>query len=147
VRRYVFRRLAQTVVLLFLVSAIVFAVIRLVPGDPASLLMGTEATAEGLAALRREMGLDRPLVVQYVLWLRNVARGDLGVSWQSKHPALSLIQRRVPATVLLTVAATLIGLVIAAPLGVLAGSRPGTVADGLASTFSCRASGWGSCSC
>lgn len=135
-RRYVLRRLAQTVVLLFLVSAIVFAVIRFVPGDPASLLLGFEATPEGLARLRHEMGLDRPIVVQYASWLHDVVRGDFGISWQSKHPALTLIQRRVPATLWLTTCAVLVGVAIAMPLGILGGSRPRTLSDGLATTFS-----------
>lgn len=133
--RYIGRRALQTVVLLFLVSAIVFAVIRLVPGDPAAMQMGTEATPQGLARLRHEMGLDRPIYVQYARWLRDVARGDFGVSWLSKQPALSLIQRRFPATLLLTVDAALVGVAIAVPLGILGGSRPGSVVDGITSTF------------
>lgn len=133
--RYVGRRALQTVVLLFLVSMMIFAVIRLVPGDPAAMQMGTEATPAGLAQLRHEMGLDRPIYVQYATWLRDVARGNFGISWVSKQSALSLIQRRLPATVLLAVDATIIGIVIAAPLGILGGSRPGSMIDGVTSVF------------
>jgi peptide/nickel transport system permease protein len=133
--RYVWRRALETVVLLFLVSAIIFCVIRLVPGDPAAMQMGTEATPEGLARLRHAMGLDRPIYVQYARWLEAVARGDLGVSWLSKQPALALIQHRVPATLLLTAGAALVGVAVAVPLGLLGGSHPGSIVDGVTSTF------------
>ncbi len=124
------------VFVLFFVSLIIFTVVRLVPGDAATVLMGTEATAEGLARLRKDMGLDQPIHVQYIAWLREVTRGNFGVSWQSKQPALFLIQRRFPATILLTASAILIGLTLTLPLGILAGTRPYSKVDNAATTFS-----------
>src|SRR5437588_10376097 len=120
---YIIRRVLQMVFVLFFVSIIVFTVIRLVPGDAASVLMGIEATPEGLAQLRHEMGLDQPIYIQYVAWVRDITRGNFGISWQSKQPALFLIRRRFPATVFLTLSATLVGLLLTAPLGILAGVR------------------------
>jgi peptide/nickel transport system permease protein len=109
---------------------------RLVPGDPANVILGLDATPEALAQIREEMGLDKPIVVQYGIWLRDVARGDLGVSWKSKQPVTHLIWRRFPATLLLTFGATLIGLAIAVPLGILSGVRPHSAFDTAATGFS-----------
>ena len=79
---YVIRRLLQTIPVLFLFSIVVFAVLRLVPGDPAVVMLGLEATPEAVAEIRKDMGLDRPIFVQYGIWLGKVMRGDLGVSWR-----------------------------------------------------------------
>jgi peptide/nickel transport system permease protein len=134
--QYILRRLVQTVPVLFLFSIAVFTAMRLVPGDPANVILGLDATPEALAQIREEMGLDKPIVVQYGIWLRDVARGDLGVSWKSKQPVTHLIWRRFPATLLLTFGATLIGLAIAVPLGILSGVRPHSAFDTAATGFS-----------
>jgi peptide/nickel transport system permease protein len=134
--RYILRRLLQTIPVLFLFSIVVFTVMRLVPGDPATVILGLEATPEAVAQIREEMGLDQPIVVQYGLWLGNVLRGDFGVSWKSKQPVDRLILRRFPATLLLTFGALAIGVAIALPLGVLSGLRPNSVFDAVASGFS-----------
>jgi peptide/nickel transport system permease protein len=135
-QRYIVRRLLQMGFVLFFVSIIIFVVIRLVPGDAASAQMGTEATKEGLERLRHDMGLDQPIYVQYFAWLREITRGNFGISWQSKQPALYLIQRRFPATVFLTTSALFIGLILTLPLGILAGTRPYSKIDNAATTFS-----------
>ncbi len=134
--RYILRRLAQAVPVVFLFSVVVFVVLRLVPGDPATVMLGLEATPEAVAQIRQEMGLDRPIVVQYGIWLRHVLEGDFGTSWRSKQAVSSLIWRRFPATLELTIAATLIGVAIALPLGVLSGLRPNTLVDVVATWFS-----------
>jgi peptide/nickel transport system permease protein len=134
--RYILRRLVQAIPVVFLFSIVVFVVLRLVPGDPATVMLGLEATPEAVAQIRQEMGLDRPIVVQYVFWLRHVLEGDFGISWRSKQPVSSLIWRRFPATLELTIAATLIGVVIALPLGVVSGLRPNTMVDVAATWFS-----------
>jgi peptide/nickel transport system permease protein len=136
VRAYLIRRLLQTVVVLFFVSVAVFVIIRLVPGDPAVIMLGQEAPPGAADIVRRELGLDQPIPVQYAFWLRDVARGNFGVSWRSKQPALSLIARRVPATVTLTVAATVVALAVALPLGILSGTRPYSWLDNLCTVFS-----------
>jgi peptide/nickel transport system permease protein len=135
-RAYLIRRVLQTVVVLLFVSVAVFVIIRLVPGDPAVIMLGQEAPPGAADQVRRELGLDQPIPVQYAFWLRDVARGNFGVSWRSKQPALSLIARRVPATVTLTVAATVVALAIALPLGILSGTRPYSWLDNLSTVFS-----------
>jgi peptide/nickel transport system permease protein len=135
-QQYILRRLLQTVPVLILFSIVVFTVLRLVPGDPALVMLGLEATPEAVAEIREEMGLDQPIVVQYGIWLRDIARGDLGVSWRSKQSVESLILRRFPATLQLTFGAMLIGVAVALPLGVLSGLRPHSLFDSLASGFS-----------
>ncbi|SRR6266508_756207 len=135
-RAYLIRRLLQTVVVLLFVSVAVFVIIRLVPGDPAVVMLGQEAPPGAADQVRHELGLDQPIPVQYAYWLREVARGNFGVSWRSKQPALSLIARRVPATVTLTVAATVVALAIALPLGILSGTRPYSWLDNLCTIFS-----------
>jgi peptide/nickel transport system permease protein len=124
VKRYLARRLSQLLAVLFVVSVIVFALVRLIPGDPATVQLGSEATPEALAELRRDMGLDRPLWVQYGLWVRNVLRGDLGQSWVSRQSPGALIRRFLPATLQLTALAFLIALAIALPAGILAARYP-----------------------
>ena len=108
---YLARRLTQLLAVLFVVSVIVFTLVRLIPGDPASVQLGSEATPQALADLRRDMGLDRPLWIQYGLWVRNVLRGDLGQSWVSKQSPGALIRRFLPATLQLTALALVIALI------------------------------------
>ena len=135
-QRYILRRLLQTIPVLLLFSVVVFAVLRMVPGDPATAMLGLQATPEAVTQIRQEMGFDKPIIVQYGLWLGHVVRGDFGVSWSSKQPVLQLLKRRFEATLLLTLGATLVGLVISLPLGVLSGVRPHSAFDTLATSFS-----------
>jgi peptide/nickel transport system permease protein len=123
-QQYILRRLVQMIFVLILFSIVVFTVLRLVPGDPVAAQLGLEASQEAYAQLRAEMGLDQPIYIQYVRWLQDIAQGDFGTSWRSHQSALSLIQRRFPATIWLTVASILVGLVISVPLGIVAGVRP-----------------------
>jgi peptide/nickel transport system permease protein len=132
---YVLRRLLQVVPVLGVASVVVFLVIHLVPGDPALALLGTEARPEQVAAVRREMGLDRPLAVQYGLWLGRTLRGDLGASVINSYPVWSLIGLKAPATVALAVGALTVALLVALPLGALAAFRQGSVVDRLAIGF------------
>jgi peptide/nickel transport system permease protein len=129
VLRYVIRRLAQALPTLWLTTVGIFLLLHLVPGDPAATLAGADAPPDVVAALRAEMGLDRPLPVQYVLWLGRVLRGDLGVSYVSKFPVRALILMRAPATLELAAAGLLVGLLLGVPTGVLAALRRGRVAD------------------
>lgn len=123
-QQYILRRLVQMIFVLVLFSIVVFTVLRLVPGDPVAAQLGLEATQEAYEQLRAEMGLDQPIYVQYVRWLQEISQGDFGTSWRSHQSALSLIQRRFPATIWLTVAAIVVGLAISVPLGIVAGVRP-----------------------
>jgi peptide/nickel transport system permease protein len=134
--RFVLRRLLQTFPVLFLFSVIVFTVLRMIPGDPALAMLGLQATPEAVAEIRKEMGLDKPIPVQYGIWLGHVTRGDFGVSWSSKQPVWRLIKRRFEATLLLTFGATVVGIVIALPVGILSGVRPYSVWSAIATGFS-----------
>lgn len=122
-RRYVLRRVAAFVATLFFVSLLVFVVIRVLPGDPALLIMGTEGSPEAAARLRQALGLDRPLPVQYVAWLGGALRGDFGVSIQYDVPVARLILSRLPVTLPLGVLAALIMVGVALPFGLYAAAR------------------------
>ena len=104
-RRLILRRAVAFVATLFVVSLLVFVVVRVLPGDPALLIMGTEASPEAAAALRRAMGLDRPILVQYVEWLGGALAGDLGRSIQYDVAVGRLILSRLAVTLPLTLLA------------------------------------------
>jgi len=132
VRRYVLRRVAAFVATLFFLSALVFVVVRVLPGDPATLILGVESNPETLARLRHAMGLDRPLALQYVDWLARAARGDLGTSIQYDLPVGRLILSRLPVTLPLALMAAALMVIIALPLGVYAATHHRRAGDYLA---------------
>jgi peptide/nickel transport system permease protein len=137
VGRFLRRRLLAVVPLVLLVTSMVFSLILLLPGDPAVALVGLEnVSEEKLAAIREQMGLNRPLVVQYALWLGRAARGNLGTSLRTGQPVTEALLDRAPITVGLAVAATTLGLLVGIPLAVLAARGRGgpldTCASGLA---------------
>jgi len=123
VRRFILRRVAALAATLFFVSILVFVVIRVLPGDPALIIMGTEASPEAAARLREAMGLNRPLPVQYAEWIGGALRGDLGRSIQYDVPVGSLILSRLPVTVPLTLMAAFLMALAAIPLGIFAATR------------------------
>src|SRR5918999_4244292 len=103
--RYLVRRLILTIPVLFGVATLVFALIHLVPGDPAQSMLGESASPEDVARLRESLGLDRPLLVQYKTFLTGIARGDLGTSFRYGTPVTREIRARLPRTVQLALAA------------------------------------------
>ena len=117
------RRVAAFVATLVFLSALVFVVVRVLPGDPATLILGVESNPETVARLRQALGLDRPLAVQYVDWLARAARGDLGTSIQYDVPVGRLILSRLPVTLPLALMAAAIMGAVALPLGVYAATR------------------------
>ena len=127
--RVVLRRIALSIPILLLVSIMVFSLIHLIPGDPVTVMLGQEATPEVKQALRHELGLDQPLVLQYFVWLGRVVRGDLGRSLVDRTSVFDQIRLRLPATIELAIGAFLIALLIAIPAGVLSSVRRGSVAD------------------
>jgi len=129
VRRYLLRKIAAFVATLFVVSLLVFVVIRVLPGDPAQVIMGTEGSPEATARLRSALGLDRSLVVQYVDWLLRALRGDLGVSIQYDVPVGRLIASRLPVTLPLTLLAALFMVATAVPLGLYAATHHRRLGD------------------
>jgi peptide/nickel transport system permease protein len=122
--RYALLRLVQLLPVLLLASVAVWLMIYLIPGDPAIALLGSDATPEQLARARVLMGLDRPLPVQYGLWLARVGRGDLGVSYLNGLPVSTMLAQRIPVTLQLTLASLLVALAIAGPLGIVSAVRP-----------------------
>jgi peptide/nickel transport system permease protein len=134
---YLLRRLGSVVLVLFGVSLVTFAIIPLLPGSPARVTLGVQATPAAVATLERQMGLDRPLPVQYVSWVGGIVmRGDFGTSLISRQPIAREVARRVPATLTLALAALLVGLAIALPAGILAALKPGSPRDLGVSLFS-----------
>jgi len=126
--RFLLRRLPQLVVVLFGVSVVAFALVRLT-GDPVTMLLGEGATRETIAEMRAELGLDRPIYIQYGRFLVNALRGDFGESLRYRQSALSLFVERLPATLELAGAALLLALAIGLPVGVMAALRPQSVFD------------------
>ena len=121
---------------LFFVSVLVFVVIRVLPGDPALIILGTEGSPEALARLRAAMGLDRPFAVQYAEWIGRAARGDLGRSIQYDVPVAGLILSRMNVTLPLTLLAAGLMVATAVPVGVFAATRHRRWGDYLAMTLS-----------
>jgi peptide/nickel transport system permease protein len=117
------QRLIQAIPVVFFSTFLVFMVIHLIPGDAAAVLAGPNATPEALAAIRKDMGLDQPLLVQYFVWISHLLQGDLGKSTLSGQPISKLLQARAPATIELTVAAMMISMTIALPLGILSATH------------------------
>ncbi len=133
--RFVMYRSLQTVPVLFFVSIAVFASLHLVPGDPVNALFPPNAsvTADAKIALRKQLGLDRPLPAQYLMWLERVLEGDFGTSITSQRPVGWLVQAAWPRTGELAVASLGVGALVAVPVGVLLATRQGTVWDVLGS--------------
>ncbi len=121
--KYIARRLLFMLPVALLVSFVTFMLIHLVPGDPARVLLGEEATPQNVAALRQQLGLDRPLGVQYVLWLWQALHGNLGESIQLQQPVIQAITQRLPVTVELGVASLIFSVGLALPLGVMAATN------------------------
>lgn len=132
---YVLRRLALSIPTLLLGSILVFSLIHLIPGDVATVVLGQEATEEAKDAFRRQLGLDRPMVVQYFTWLGNVLTGDLGNSFVDRTPVLELILQRLPATIELTIGTFIVALLIAVPTGILSAVRRGGFVDYFSTLF------------
>lgn len=132
-RRFAARRLAGLVVALLGVSVLTFALGILAPGDPAEVVLsrsqGQPPTQEQIDEMRRELGLDRPVVTQYVDWLGNAVRGDLGDSWLRQVPVQEAMAERMPRTVALALTAGALAIALGVPVGVLAATRRNTLVD------------------
>jgi len=120
---FALRRIGRLIVTVFLISTIIFFVIRIIPGDPALVIAGMDASAEDIAAIRAKIGTDRPIMVQYFDWLWRVLRFDFGTSLTSGQPVTQLILERFPLTLSLALLGIVIGIVIAVPLGILSAVR------------------------
>ena len=129
------RRLLATVPLLFFVSLVVFSFVHVLPGDPAVLFLGEEATPETLAKFRTRLGFDRPLVTQYVEWLGRALRGDLGRSLRTNQPVTEAILQRLPVTLELLGAALAVSLAIAIPAGIVSAVKRNSGVDLVSTVF------------
>ena len=130
---YLIRRILQWIPVLLISSVIVFAVVRAMPGDPADLLAGPDATRQDVQRIRVEYGLDRSAPVQYVAWLEHMAKGDFGVSYIYHRDNRELIFSRLPFSLLIAVTALLTALIIGVPFGLAAGLGEGKIIDTLVS--------------
>jgi peptide/nickel transport system permease protein len=130
VTRYLIRRLLQTIPVLIIISIIQFALINAAPGGPLkAYLLDPNINQEDVKRLEHEYGLDQPLPVQYLVWMGNIVRGDFGRSYFTHRPVMESVLERLPATLELGIAATLISYLIGIPLGVYAGLHRGGKAD------------------
>lgn len=134
--QFLLRRILAVLPVLFVVSLVVFLILRLAPGDPAAVIAGNSATNEDIAKIQVQLGLDRSIPVQYGIWMGNVFRGDLGFSYYLNKPVTELIAQRVEPTLSLAFGTVILALLIAVPLGTVAAWRMGGWLDRLLSGFS-----------
>lgn len=135
--RLVITRLLTLIPLMFVITSVVFFLIRLVPGDPARIIIGNQRVTEAnLQNIRKQYRLDRPLLEQYGLWLRDLAHGDLGRSFRQRTNVNTLILERLPVTLKLAVFSFVLSLVISIPLGIVAAVKRNSWVDAGATTFS-----------
>lgn len=126
---YVARRLLYTVPTLFVMSVFVFAIIHLAPGDPAETVLGFNYTPAAAKALRHQMGLDQPILQQYLSWIGNILHGNLGRDLVSHESLSHLLITRLPVTLELTILSLTVAIVLGVPLGIRAAQRPGGISD------------------
>lgn len=134
--RYVVRRLLQAIVMIFVVASLVAIFIQFIPGDPAYVILGqAQANEEAAAAIREELGLNRPIYEQYFDWITSVAQGDLGTSLINNRPIGEDLAKRIPRTFELGLTAIAISIIIGIPLGVVAAQYRNRAPDVLATSF------------
>ncbi len=133
--RYLARRLIQVPLVLLVVSLMIFLITRATPGDPVQIMLGMQTSPEAAAAMRAEFNLDRPLPVQYGLWVAKVVTGDFGRSIRLNDPVISLLAERFPISLQLALAAMTFALVVSVPLGVIAALRRNSWVDYLCTGY------------
>jgi peptide/nickel transport system permease protein len=133
---YITRRLLATIPVMAVVAVFVFSMLRLTPGDPAAIIAGAAATSQDIVDIRQKLGLDRPIVTQFFIWISRVLSGDFGESFFYKKQVAELIADRVGPTLALATLTMALSIVIAVPLGVVAAYRQGTWIDRIVMGFS-----------
>ena len=126
---YIIRRILQVIPVVLLVMVIIFFVFRLIPGDPVQFLVGRNPSPETVTALTNKLGLDKPIAIQFLIWLGDAVRGDLGNSYVNNLPVSTLILEKFPATLELAVFALLLGSLIGIPVGILAALKQNSWLD------------------
>ncbi len=127
--QYVLKRLLSTIPVLFGISLLLFFMLRMLPGDPAQVLAGQMATPEDIKTIREQLGLDKPVFIQYGIFLGRLARFDLGRSARTQNPVIREVWARLPNTILLAVAAIMLACLFGIPAGILSAVRPYTWID------------------
>jgi peptide/nickel transport system permease protein len=135
-RNYLLRRILYLFPVVFGVLTVVFLLIHLIPGDPVEIMLGDTALGAQKEELREQLNLDKPLLVQYALFLKNVFRGDLGKSIYSNKPVVDILLQRFPATLQLAFAALIVSLLISIPVGIIAASKQHSLFDSTTMLFS-----------
>jgi peptide/nickel transport system permease protein len=133
---FALKRLGRLLLTVLLISTIVFFVIRVIPGDPALVIAGLDATPESVAAIRAKIGTDRPLALQYVRWLASVVRFDFGTSLSTGQPVTRMIIERFPLTLILALLGMVVAIMVSIPLGIVSAVRRWSVWDYLGMLFS-----------
>jgi len=133
--RFLMQRLLALIPVLFIVAVVVFLILRLTPGDPAAVIAGNNATNEDIDRIREQLGLTKPLITQFMIWLGNVVQGDLGYSFYLNKPVTELIAQRIEPTLSLAAGTMVLAVLVAVPLGTLAAWRMGGWLDRILSGF------------
>ncbi len=129
--KYIIKRFAMVIPVIIGVSFLVYYIISLTPGDPVKMMLGEEASHESIQAVRDELGLDKPIIIQYVKYMSKLVRGDLGVSYRSKKPVFGEITARIPITFELTFWSMLVAIIIAIPIGVISATKQYSLTDSI----------------
>ncbi len=132
---FIVRRLAEAVLVIFLASLAVFFAVRLIPGDPAELIAGDDASTEDVDEIRARLGLNDSALVQYWNWVTDASQGDFGTSYTRNLPVRKLLRNAVQPTLELAVAGYIFAVLVGLPIGILAGIKPGGIADYFATGF------------
>ena len=123
--KYVIKKTGTLIITLLIVSFLSFFAFSVIPGDAARSKLGTEATEEQVEALQKEMGLDKPIVVQYGIWLKNFVTGDMGESYSYSMPVAQMLKEKIPVTIAITLMAFLMILALSVPLGIFTAQHEG----------------------
>ena len=127
--KYILKKTCALIITLFIVSLLAFLAFQIIPGDPTTQLLGTEATEEARQELRQELGLDRPVLLRYFDWLGGFVRGDMGESYSYRMPVSEMLSDKLPVTALLTLLSFAFTIVLSIPLGIWAGSTKSRIMD------------------
>lgn len=133
--KYVVKKFLTLIITLFIVSLLAFLAFQVIPGDPTTKMLGTEATPEAKAALRAELGLDRPVFVRYIDWLAGFLTGDFGTSYSYRMPVAEMLADKLPVTFLLIIMAFVFTVALSIPLGAAVGSVKNKVLDAIFTAF------------
>src|SRR5699024_10249812 len=126
---YILKRIFALIPILFIVSIVVFFIIHLTPGDPASFMLGEDATTEEVEKLQQEMGLDAPLYRQYIGWVIGALTGDLGFSYFMNEPVINLIGSHIIPTLEIALIGEIIAIIIGLILGIVSAKKQGSILD------------------